>query len=70
MKEAQKAGDSNQVSVHINNLEPVLSTIIETIRQIILSTDCEIGERIKWNNPSFYYTGELKPFNQKNINVK
>lgn len=35
------------------------------IRQIILSTDKEIGERIKWNNPSFYYKGEIKPFDPK-----
>jgi hypothetical protein len=30
-----------------------------------LSTDAEIGEHIKWNNPSFYYTGEMKPFDPK-----
>jgi len=30
-----------------------------------LSTDKEIGERIKWNNPSFYYTGEMKLFDPK-----
>ncbi|WP_462222525.1 DUF1801 domain-containing protein, partial [Ferruginibacter sp.] len=24
-----------------------------------------VGERIKWNNPSFYYTGEMKPFDPK-----
>ncbi len=35
------------------------------LRNIILSTDKEIGERIKWNNPSFYYTGEMKPFDPK-----
>src|SRR6185295_3886758 len=32
---------------------------------MILSIDKEIGERIKWNNPSFYYTGEMKPFDPK-----
>jgi len=35
------------------------------LREIILDTDKEIGERIKWNNPSFYYTGEMKPFDPK-----
>jgi hypothetical protein len=24
-----------------------------------------IGERIKWNNPSFYYTGEIEEFDPK-----
>ena len=38
---------------------------VEWLRQIILNTDAEIGERIKWNNPSFYYTGDIKPFDPK-----
>ena len=60
-----KLSDQQQVTQHIKKLEPALGNIIETIRQIILSTDKEIGERIKWNNPSFYYTGEMKPFDPK-----
>ena len=31
----------------------------------ITCTHKEIGEWVKWNNPSFYYTGEMKPFNPK-----
>lgn len=65
MKEPQKPNDSKLVSVHINNLKPTLSNIVETIRYIILSTDNNVGERIKWNNPSFYYKGEMKPFDPK-----
>lgn len=42
-----------------------LSIVIETLRQLILSTDKEIGEQIKWNSPAFYYTGDMKPFNPK-----
>lgn len=57
--------DQEQVTLHIQKLEPAIRKIIETIRQIILKTDKEIGERIKWNNPSFYYTGEMKPFDPK-----
>ena len=57
--------DTEQVTAHIQQLSPVLGKIVETIRRIILSTDKEIGERIKWNNPSFYYTGEMKPFDPK-----
>ena len=60
-----KLSDEEQVSLHIKQLDPALGKIVETIRQIILSTDKEIGERIKWNNPSFYYTGEMKPFDPK-----
>ncbi|HEX5152412.1 MAG TPA: DUF1801 domain-containing protein [Parafilimonas sp.] len=60
-----KLSDEQQVSEHIKKLEPTLAKTIEVIRQIILSTDKEIGERIKWNNPSFYYTGEMQPFDPK-----
>ena len=61
----QVLSDQQQVSLHIQKLEPSLGKIIEYIRQFILSTDPEISERIKWNNPSFYYTGEMKPFGPK-----
>ena len=65
MAKAKKLTDSEQVTEHINKLEPGLGKIIQALRKIILSTDKEIGERIKWNNPSFYYTGEMKPFDPK-----
>jgi len=39
--------------------------VIETLRQIILSTDKEIGEQIQWNSPAFFYKGEMKPFDPK-----
>jgi hypothetical protein len=60
-----KLTDSEQVTEHINKLEPGLGKIIQALRKIILSTDKEIGERIKWNNPGFYYTGEMRPFDPK-----
>jgi len=60
-----KLSDEEQVTEHIKKLEPQLAQTIEFIRQIILGIDKEIGERIKWNNPSFYYTGEMKAFDPK-----
>ncbi len=62
---SKKLSDQEAVTHHIQKLEPGLSKIVEEIRQIILSTDKEIGERIKWSNPSFYYTGEMQPFDPK-----
>lgn len=64
---AKKAtlSDKEQVTLHISQLEPVLGKTITYLRKRILATDQEIGERIKWNNPSFYYTGEMKPFDPK-----
>ena len=65
MASTKKLTDQEQVTVHIKKIDPSIRKIVELIRQIILATDNEIGERIKWNNPSFYYSGEMKPFNPK-----
>src|SRR4051812_47981118 len=60
-----KLSDTEQVTEHIQKLDKSIAGIVETLRQIILSTDNEIGERIKWNNPSFYFKGEMKAFDPK-----
>lgn len=60
-----KLSDTEQVSAHISRLEAELATCVEYLRKVILTTDKEIGERIKWNNPSFYYTGEMIDFDPK-----
>lgn len=59
------SSDTTQVNKHISKLDSEIAPIVQTIRQLILSTDTLIGERIKWNNPSFYYTGEMAPFDPK-----
>ncbi len=64
-KEPVKLTDTELVTQHIQKLEPGAANIVEAIRQIILTSSKEIAERIKWNNPSFYYTGEMKPFDPK-----
>jgi hypothetical protein len=65
MAKIEKNSDEAQVTLHIQKLEPVLAEIVEHIRQFFLQIDPEIGERIKWNNPSFYFTGDMKPFDPK-----
>ena len=57
--------DPESVTKHIQKLDPALRNTVETIRQVILQTDKQIGERIKWNNPSYFYMGKMKPFNPK-----
>lgn len=57
--------DTQQVTEHINTLPASAAAIIEATRQIILSAHKEIAEQIKWNSPSFYYTGPMKPFDPK-----
>ena len=65
MAKSVKLTDTEQVTEHIKKLDPAVGKIVQNLRKIILSTDNEIGERIKWNNPSFYYTGEMQPFDPK-----
>ena len=60
-----KLTDQQQVTQHIQNLDASIKDIVETLRQIILNVSDEISERIKWNNPSFYYSGEMQPFDPK-----
>ena len=60
-----KLSNKELVTAHIQQLEPETAETIETLRQIILSANSEVSEHIKWNNPSFYYSGEMKPFNPK-----
>jgi len=57
--------ESEQVSELIGKLEPGVQEIVENLRKTILDIDKSIGEHVKWNNPCFYYTGEMKPFNPK-----
>lgn len=62
---AKDIHDPQSVTAYIQKLEPSFATLLEAIRQLILSTDEEIGEQIKWNSPSFFYKGDMKPFNPK-----
>jgi hypothetical protein len=54
-----------QVTELIKNMEPGAAEIVSYLREVILQTDKEISEQIKWNSPSFYYTGDMKPFDPK-----
>lgn len=60
-----KPSESDKVDAYMKVLNHPLSDVVEALRQIILKTDLEIGEEIKWNVPTFFYTGEMKPFNPK-----
>jgi hypothetical protein len=60
-----KLTDQEQVTAYIQKLDPAIANAVNLIRQIILGTDTEIAEHIKWNSPSFYYAGEMLPFDPK-----
>lgn len=60
-----KPSEPEKVEAYIAKLTHPLADVVVALRKIILSTDREIGEEIKWNAPAFFYTGELPPFNPK-----
>ena len=62
---ATKKVEYKTVEEFLKGLDEPLAEVIKAIRKIILSTDKEIGEQIKWNSPCFIYTGEMKPFDPK-----
>ena len=64
-KKTSKLSDTEQVTAHIQKLAAPFAEAVEYARQVILSADKEIAEQIKWNAPSFYYTGEMKDFDPR-----
>jgi hypothetical protein len=60
-----KLSDTEQVDELISKLEPGIKEQIQAIRATVLNTDPEIAEQVKWNSPSFYYNGVMKPFEPK-----
>ena len=60
-----KASEPEKVDAYMKGLTHPLAAVVGALRKIILSTDCEIGEEIKWNAPTFFYSGEMKPSNPK-----
>ena len=60
-----KSSDPNSVNSYMKRLRHPLGNIVGALRQIILKTDPEIGEEIKWNAPTFFFTGHMKPSDPK-----
>lgn len=61
----RKASETEKVDAYMGKLRHPLTKVVEDLRQIILSTHKEIGEEIKWNAPTFFYSGRMKPTNPK-----
>jgi hypothetical protein len=60
-----KPTQPEKVDAYMKKLKHPLADVVEALRRIILETDPEIGEEIKWNAPTFFYAGEMAPFNPK-----
>jgi len=49
----------------MQNLGHPLKDVVRALRQAILEADPAVGEEVKWNAPSFFYTGEMPPSDPK-----
>ena len=65
MEKNKDVNDTRGVTDYVQKLDTSMAQLIDAIRQVLLSTDSNIGERIKWNSPSFFYSGEMKLFDPK-----
>src|SRR6516225_9320044 len=60
-----KASESEKVDAYVASLKHPLAQVVKNLRRVILSISDEIGEEIKWNAPTYFYAGPMKPTNPK-----
>ena len=65
MAKAKKLSETEEVGLYYEKLEHPLKNVVEALRTTVLAASEQLAEQIKWNSPSFYYTGEMKPFDPK-----
>ena len=63
-----KNSESEKVEEYMKGCKHPLGAVVEALRKIILGVDKEIGEEIKWNAPTFFYAGVMKPSDPKEYN--
>lgn len=65
MAKSQKLSPEQEVQDFFSKLNHPLKEALQLIRKLILESDADVAEHIKWNSPSFYYSGEMKDFDPK-----
>jgi hypothetical protein len=64
-QKSTKPSEPQKVDEYMKNLDHPLAEVVAALRRVILNTDPDIGEEIKWNAPTFFYSGEMRPSNPK-----
>ncbi len=64
-KTPQPLANTPEVNEFMQKLDHSMKDVLQALREAILAADTVVGEHIKWNAPSFLYTGEMAPFNPK-----
>jgi hypothetical protein len=60
-----KPSEPEKVDAYIKRLKHPLKDVVVSLRKIILEADPKIGEEIKWNAPTYFYTGEMEESDPK-----
>ncbi|MGF1925857.1 MAG: DUF1801 domain-containing protein [Bacteroidia bacterium] len=60
-----KLSDKEEVDLYVQALDPSTKHAVSYLRKMILNINSLIAEHMKWNSPSFYYTGEMEDFDPK-----
>jgi hypothetical protein len=58
--------DAEKVMEYMEKLRHPLKEEIEAVRKIFKNSNPKIGERIKWNAPSYFYKEDQVTFNHRN----
>lgn len=60
-----KPTQSDKVDVYMKALEHPLKEVMQAVREIVKSSSKNVGEEVKWNAPTFFYAGPMKPSDPK-----
>src|SRR5262245_32233930 len=60
-----KPSQPDKVDAWMTDFKHPLKDVLEELRKLILKTDKSIGQEIKWNSPTFFYAGPMKPTDPK-----
>lgn len=61
-KVTSKLTDTDAVNAYMQQLQHPHKVGIELVRNIILTANPKVAERVKWNAPSFYYLQDIAAF--------
>jgi hypothetical protein len=65
MAKPTKPSGSEVVDAYMAALDHPFKAEIQALREIILSANPKVQERVKWNAPSFYYRDDIAAFNPR-----
>jgi hypothetical protein len=65
VEKTRKPSEPEKVDAWIKAMKHPLSAVVVALRRAILEADPSVGEEIKWNAPTFFFTGELGEYDPR-----